>query len=175
MTDEELMQAYIKGDIKAFQTLYQRHKGRVMGYLNSRLKSQDEAEEVFQEVFTKLHGYRLKYKEDVPFLAWLFTIVKNALIDHIRKRGTQNKYLQSDPEQVSNAPDERVASLSIAEAISELSSLSTKQRQALELRFNEDLSFADIAARMNISQSNTRQIVSRAIRQLRGLMSGKEI
>jgi RNA polymerase sigma-70 factor (ECF subfamily) len=46
------MQAYIKGDIKAFQTLYQRHKGRVLGYLNSRLKTQDEAEDVFQEVFT---------------------------------------------------------------------------------------------------------------------------
>ncbi len=169
------MQAYINGDTDAFQTLYQRHKGRVLGYLNSRIASQDEAEEVFQEAFTKLHRYRFKYEKDVPFLPWLFTIVKNTLIDHIRKRETRHKYLQSNPEQVENAPDEREDSLSIAEAISELSSLDIKQRQVLELRFNEDLSFADIAARLETSQTNVRKIVSRAIQKLRGLILGKEI
>lgn len=169
------MQAYINGDIEAFQTLYQRHKGRILGYLNSRMESQDEAEDVFQEVFTKLHRYRFKYKEDIPFIAWLFTIVKNTLIDHVRKCATRNKYLQSNPVQVDNALNEREASLSIAEAIAELSSLSTKQRQAIELRFNEDLSFEDIATRMNTSQTNVRKIVSRAIQKLRGLMLGKDI
>ena len=76
MTDEELMQVYINGDIEAFQALYQRHKGRAMGYLNARLANQEEAEDVFQDVFTKLHRYRFKYEQDVPFLPWLFTIVK---------------------------------------------------------------------------------------------------
>jgi len=169
------MQAYIKGDLEGFQLLYQRYKGRVLGYLNSRLPSQDEAEEVFQDVFAKLHSCRLKYKPEIPFIAWLFTIVKHTLIDYLRKRGTQSKYLQLDPEKISNAPDESLVSLSIAETISELSSLSRKQRQALEFRFNDDLSFTDIAARMNTSHANARQIVSRAIRQLRGLMSSKEL
>ncbi len=175
MTDEELMQAYINGDIEAFQMLYQRHKGRVLGYLNSRVATQDEAEDIFQEVFIKLHRYRFKYDKDVPLLPWLYTIVKNTLIDHIRKRETQNKYLQPNHEQVESAPDERGASPPIAEAISELSSLGKKQRQVLELRFDEDLSFEDIAARMDISQTNARKIVSRAIQKLRGLMFGKEV
>lgn len=169
------MQSYINGDIEAFQILYQRHKGRVLGYLNYRMKNQDEAEDVFQEVFTKLHKYRFKYKENIPFIAWLFTIVKNTLIDHIRKCATRNKYLQSNHEQVNNMQHEKEACLPIAEAISELSSLSTKQRQAIELRFNEDLSFENIATRMNTSQTNVRKIVSRAIQKLRSLMLGKEI
>ena len=175
MTDEALMQAYINGDIEAFQTLYQRHKGRVLGYLNSRIANQDEAEDVFQDAFSKLHRYRFKYEKEIPFLPWLFTIVKNTLIDHVRKRETRNKYLQSNPELVDHAPDEREAGLSIAEAISELSSLGTKQREALELRFNEDLSFEDIAARMQTSQTNVRKIVSRSIQKLRDLMLGKEV
>jgi RNA polymerase sigma factor (sigma-70 family) len=100
--------------------------------------------------------------------------VKNALIDHIRKRGTYKKYLQLDSDYVDNATDNSVTSLPIADAISELSSLSTTQRQVLEMRFNEGLSFEDIAAHIKTTQSNTRQIVSRAIRQLRRLMSGKE-
>jgi RNA polymerase sigma factor (sigma-70 family) len=174
MTDEELMHSYVNGDISAFQTLYQRYKGRVYGYLYSRLNNSDEAEEVFQEIFAKFHGHRFEYEDDIPFIAWLFTIVKNALIDHIRKRGTYKKYLQLDSDYVDNATDNSVTSLPIADAISELSSLSTTQRQVLEMRFNEGLSFEDIAAHIKTTQSNTRQIVSRAIRQLRRLMSGKE-
>jgi len=175
MTDEDLMQAYINGDTEAFHTLYQRHKGRVLGYLNSRLASNGEAEDVFQESVVKLHKNRFKYEKDIPFLPWLFTIVKNTLIDHIRKRDTRNKYLQMNPEQVDNTADEREASLSITDTISKLSSLDTKQRQVLELRFNEALSFEDIAARMETSQTNARKIVSRAIKKLRGLMLGKEV
>jgi len=175
MTDEELMQAYIKGDIEAFRTLYQRHKDRVLGYLSARLKSLDEAEEVFQEVFSKLHSHRFKYRDNVPFLAWIFSIAKNTLIDHVRKQATQNKYFQLDQEKVTNSPDAKVTNLSISEAISELSSLNTKQRRVLELRFNDGLSFADIAACMNTSPSNIRQVISRAIRRLRSLMSGKEV
>ena len=168
------MQNYINGDVEAFHILYHRHKGRVLGYLNSRLESQDEAEDVFQEVFTKLHKYRFKYKKDIPFLPWLFTVVKNTLIDHIRKNATRNKHIQLGAEQINNAQNIKEENLSIAEAISELSSLSNKQRQAIELRFNDDLSFEDIAIRMNTSQTNVRKIVSRAIQKLRGLMLGKE-
>lgn len=175
MTDEELMQAYIQGDMEAFRMLYLRHKNRVMGYLNARLKSQDEAEDVFQEVFSKLHTNRLKYKDSVPFIAWLFTIAKNTLIDHIRKQTTQKKYFQLDHEKAANVPDVKINNISIAEAFSELSTLNAKQRQTLELRFNDDLSFSDIAAYLDTSSSNIRQIISRATRLLRGLMSDKDI
>ncbi len=58
MTDEELMIAYREGDLSAFQTLYQRHKRRLMGYLITKLKDQNEAEDVFQTVFVKLHAGR---------------------------------------------------------------------------------------------------------------------
>jgi DNA-directed RNA polymerase specialized sigma24 family protein len=53
--DEDLMQAYADGDMEAFTLLYQRHRGKVLGYLVSRLKDRDEAEEVFQVAFAKLH------------------------------------------------------------------------------------------------------------------------
>lgn len=67
MTDEELMVAYKEGDVSAFQTLYKRHKRRLMGYLITKLKNLDEAEDVFQSVFVKLHAGRFKYKEDCAY------------------------------------------------------------------------------------------------------------
>lgn len=174
MTDEELMRAYAKGDMKAFRLLYQRHKARVLGFLVSRLKSQVEADEVFQEAFLKLHSHRFKYREEMPFLPWLFTLVRNAMIDHIRKQKTRGKYLQLSSEEVDSALDEHSADQDIYEAISELSSLSADQQQMLSMRFNDGLSFAEVAEYTKVSQPNARKIVSRAILKLRSLMSGKE-
>lgn len=174
MTDEELMRAYVEGDVEAFRLLYQRHKARVFGFLVARLKTRPEAEEVFQEVFAKLHAHRLRYREDTPFLAWLFTIVKNSLVDHVRKQNTRGKYLELSPDAVSAATEEQRGGQDVSEAIAELSSLSREQRMLLSMRFNEDLSFAEIAEAMEISPSNARKIVSRAIQKLRSLMSGEE-
>ena len=168
------MLSYINGDLEAFETLYLRHSGKVMGYLNSRLASRDEAEDVFQEAFVKLHRYRFKYEDDVPFLPWLFIMVKNTLIDHVRKRDTRHRHIQSNADHIDNVVDESLEGLPVIASISQLSSLDTRQRQILELRFNEDLSFEEIATRMETSPTNVRKIVSRAIQKLRGLMSGKE-
>jgi RNA polymerase sigma-70 factor (ECF subfamily) len=174
MTDEELMRAYIQGDMQAFRTLYRRHKGRVLGFLSARLGGRDEAEDVFQEVFFKVHSNRFKYRDEVPFLAWLFTIARNAAIDHGRKISTREKYLQLNPDLVENASEEPLAKHAITETIEELSSLNDSQRQALVLRFNEGLSFAEIADSMNLSQSNARKIVSRAVGKLRSLIKNRE-
>ena len=174
MTDEELMVAYREGDLSAFQILYKRHKRRLMGYLITRLKDQDEAEDVFQSVFVKLHVGRFNYKEDIPFLPWIFTIARNTMIDHIRKKETYKKHINVDTEYISSsAAEDKSKPLSIGAAISELSSLSDSQRQALELRFNDGLPFEDIGKHMKITHSNARQIASRAVRALRNLITGK--
>ncbi len=174
MTDEELMVAYREGDLSAFQTLYKRHKGRLMGYFIAKLKDQNEAEDVFQSVFVKLHTGRFSYKEDIPFLPWIFTIARNTMIDHIRKKGTYKKHISVDTEYISSrAAGNQSEPLSIGETISELSNLSDSQRQALELRFNNGLSFEDIGKHMEITQSNARQIASRAVRTLRNLFADK--
>jgi predicted RNA polymerase sigma factor len=71
MTDEALMAAYREGDFHAFQTLYEKHRGRVMGYLVLKLRDRNDAEDAFQTVFSKLHAGRSTYKDEIPFLPWL--------------------------------------------------------------------------------------------------------
>lgn len=173
MTDEELMCAYADGDMKAFETLYQRHKNRIFGFLLSRLKNRTEAEEVFQAVFAKLHAARGRYRRDVPFLPWVFTIARNALIDHIRKNDAYRKHIASAPFTVENHADQ-TSDRSGGIALEELSNLTEAQRQALQFRFERGLSFTEIAEQMQTSAANSRQIVSRAVRKLRKLMAGKE-
>ena len=174
MTDEELMAAYKEGDLSAFQALYKRHKGRIMGYLIKKLKDLDEAEDVFQSVFVKLHAGRFRYKEDIPFLPWIFTITKNTMVDYIRKKGIYKKHISVDSVYIgSRATDTTNEPLPISAVFSELSSLNDSQRKALELRFNDGLSFEDIGKHMKITQSNARQIASRAVRALRNMFAKK--
>lgn len=169
------MLAYADGDIEAFEALYRRHKKRIFGFLMTKLKNPTEAEEVFQAIFSKLHVARGKYREEIPFLPWIFTIARNALIDHIRKRDAYQKHVTTSElavetyaEQATSGPPSRID-------VEGLSSLTEAQRQALELRFNQGLTFAEIAERLQTSAGNSRQLISRAIRQLRKLMTGKEM
>ncbi len=166
MTDEELMVAYVDGDFDAFEILYGRHKGRVLGFLVTKLRDRNEAEDVFQTAFTKLHKGRHKYRHDIPFLPWLFTITRNALIDHVRKKGAHDRHITVSEEFV----DGYAEPAPIQAAFTELSKLNENQRQALELRFNQGMTFAEVAEQMQTSADNSRQIISRAIRKLRTLM-----
>ncbi len=169
------MLAYAEGDMEAFETLYQRHKQRIFGFLMKKLKNQSEAEEVFQTIFGKLHVARKKYRQDIPFLPWIFTIARNALIDHVRKRDVYQKHVKTSELTVKTYAEQVGSDLPGHLEVTGLSSLTETQRQALEFRFNQGLTFAEIAEQMQTSAENSRQIISRAIRKLRKLMTGKEI
>jgi RNA polymerase sigma factor (sigma-70 family) len=174
LTDEQLMLAYAADDMEAFEVLYQRHKSRVFGFLMRRLKDQTESEEVFQTVFSKLHISRGTYRQQIPFLAWLFTIAKNAIIDHVRKKESYRKYITASEEAVAAYAQLGSTTSTGNIALKELSSLSAIQRQALDLRFGQGLTFQEISEQIQTSEANSRQIVSRAIGKLRKLISVKE-
>ena len=60
-TDEELMETYKMGEVAAFDILFERHSGQVLGYLSRKLSSSKEAQDVLQDVFFKLHRSRHQY------------------------------------------------------------------------------------------------------------------
>lgn len=169
------MTGYASGDMEAFQVLYQRHKPRIFGYLLARLKDRDEAEELFQLVFTKLHVARSSYRQEIPFLPWVFTITRNALIDYVRKRDTYRRHVQTSELPMDSYAAPAVDASGTGIEIEGLASLTETQRLALQLRFEQGLTFAEIAEQIETSALNSRQIISRAIRKLRKLMVGKEL
>jgi len=171
VTDEKLMLAYANGNLSAFQTIYQRHKSRIFGFILKKLNNKEEAEEVFQTVFVKLHTSREKYHEEIPFLPWVFTIARNAVIDHVRKHDTYKKHVDSYTEHL-EFNDSDTSNYTDFD-VDQLSCLTSSQRDALSLRFNEGLTFREIAEQTQTSMVNSRQIVSRAIKKLRSLMKDK--
>ncbi|MGK5087605.1 sigma-70 family RNA polymerase sigma factor [Bdellovibrionota bacterium FG-2] len=165
LSNEALMVAYQKGDLKAFEVLYRRHSGRVYGFLVGKLKGVGMADDVFQATFLKLHQSRASYEASYPFLPWLFTICRNTMIDSLRKNKRSIEELNPVAIEKAQAPaGENTEDWS---AIPSLSTLPENQRQALELRYSEELSFVEIAQKLKTSPVNVRQLISRAVKKLR--------
>jgi len=163
-TDEELMLAYQNGQEEAFELLYQRHQKRVYGFLFGKLKNSHSVDEAFQMTFMKLHQARHRYDSTLPFLPWLFTLSRNAMIDVLRSQNRIQRQEELNPIVIDTAQAEVPKETPL---IPGLEALSAKQREAVELRYLEDLPFEEIARRLEISPLNARQVISRAIRSIK--------
>jgi len=159
-TDEKLMQRYQKGDLEAFGVLYARHKSKVYGYLIKNLKDVNKADEVFQNVFVKLHRKKEQYDPKHLFVKWLFVITKTQMLDFIKGQKTKEEFNENihSPEPQKEA--EKVD-------FNQISSLSENEKLALSMRYYEEGEFSEIANALRTSSSNARKIISRALKKLK--------
>ena len=163
LPDEELMTQYQSGDAAAFEALYHRHSGRVLAYLQKRTDSQS-AIDLLQEIFLKLHKMRHQYLAQYPFLPWLFAITRNALMDSFRLKESRIQEDQRENFNLGEVAHQTTWTETLVEA---LQSLPARERRAIELRYQSDWTFEQIASEMKTSPVNVRQIISRGIRKLR--------
>jgi RNA polymerase sigma-70 factor (ECF subfamily) len=90
----ELVSALSKGDIKAFNSLFQLFGKRLYGFAYGFLKSKPDAEELVQEVFMKVWEKRAELKEHLSFRGYIFTIAFNIIRKHFLKVALTNKYFE---------------------------------------------------------------------------------
>jgi RNA polymerase sigma-70 factor (ECF subfamily) len=83
--DHELVAAARRGDRDAFRTLFERYHRRAYALAFGVLRHQDDALDVVQDAFIKAHKYLDKFEGTSSFYTWLYRIVMNLAIDHIRK------------------------------------------------------------------------------------------
>ena len=172
MTDEALMVSYQSGDSRAFDELYARHSGRVYGYLKSKLHGPGEAEDLLQQTFMKFHQSRASYNGLLPLLPWIFSIARNLLIDHFRK----NRPTVIETDKLIALADRALraeASEPVVTWDEVMKLLPEEQRRLLQLRFEEGLSFEEIAKRSGVNETSARKRMSRTVQGLRKIFKGK--
>lgn len=169
--DVSLMRAYQKGDYSAFVELYARVSPKVWAFLLARLRNQEEAAEVFQAIFLKFHQARDRYDPNYPVLQWLYVISRSVWLDHLRRQRREVPIVEADLSQYAGTPT--LNSLDAVESDSkiDLSQLTDEQRQVMEWRVVDELSYEQIAVRLDRTPASVRQILSRTLRRLR-LQSG---
>lgn len=171
LDDENLLLQLAEGHLKALDYLYLRHSGRVLTYALKRGLSQEQAEDVLQIVFMQLQRKKHLYDPRYKALAWLFVITRSELKDY-RNRELKNHIEWDD----SLSQNEGTAPIIEAkdEAETLLAELKPREHEVMKLRYLDELEYAEIAAVLQESESNIRQIVSRSLRLLRGLGQRKK-
>lgn len=100
IADEMLMQQYAQGDVQAFSQLYTRHKNSLYRYFLRQVSTPELAEELYQEVWSKLIKASPSYQVQSKFSTWLYRIAHNELIDYYRRHTSQNKVFSTNVEQI---------------------------------------------------------------------------
>src|SRR3954452_11976107 len=158
------------GDREAVRYLYLRFSPNVFGYARSIVRDEHEAEDVTQQVFTRLLTALARYEErGVPFSAWILRITHNMAIDHMRRRLTL-----CDETTVPERTDEdrpRELSGALREALQELPEV---QRQVLVMRHFGGLSPVEIAERLDKSEDSVHGLHHRGRRALKSALRRAE-
>ena len=153
-----------RGDREALRYLYVRYAGNVYGYVASIVRDEHDAEDVTQQVFTKLMVILPHYEQrDVPFIAWILTVARNVALDHMRRQRAVPCADVRELEPAGSEPDPLHAFV-IRDA---LAGLPFEQREVVVLRHVAGLTPPEIASRTGRSESSVHGLHHRGRSALR--------
>ena len=162
LPDQTLVEQFIAGDSKSFETLIERHKNRLFSYIVYTVKDRHKAEDIFQEtcikaITTMLNG---RYSESGRFLPWMTRIAHNLIIDSFRQE-KQLSICSTDNFSVPILNSSRYSEQTIEDALVQdqiytdvrnlIDHLPEEQKEVILLRHYGDLSFKEIAEHTNVS------------------------
>lgn len=181
-SDEELMAAYQQGEEQALAELVRRYADRLLGYLFRVLHDRQQAEDVFQETFLRVHRKAASFRTGKRFKPWVFAIASNLAIDTLRRsRGRQLVSLENGGEDAlplgarlaDPGPDpateaegaERRALVRRA-----VETLPPRQRATLMLTYFEDMTYPEAARVLGCTVGTIKKQMSRALATLSRLL-----
>jgi len=155
LTDKVLVQNFLNGDNKSFETLLSRHKNRVFSFIMSKVKNRDLTEDIFQDTFIKVINSlkKGKYNEEGKFLPWMMRISHNLVIDHFRKEAKMRKVRPTAEFDIfdilddgsKNQQEMMIEAQVHADLKVLIEQLPEDQKEVLKMRYFEELSFKQIS------------------------------
>ncbi len=157
-------------DVAAFRALFELHFDGLAGYVYRYVDSVEEAEDVVHDVFLRVWELRDRINLHRDLRGYLYTLARNQAVDRLRRRRVRSRYIP--PELVEpTAPIEgemQVAASDLAATIRRaVAALPQRQREVLALRWYEQASYDEIAARLGISPKTVDIHLGRAMKRLR--------
>jgi RNA polymerase sigma-70 factor (family 1) len=178
ISDEELVEKLRKGDLEAFDAVFEKYSNRLFGFTMKYLKSKEETEGLVQDVFLKIWENRKKLKKDSSLKSYLFTISYHNICKFFRKKQLQGKLkeeigLATD---ISMDTEEQIDYQSTLEQIEKLiEQLPPKQKAIFEKSRKEGKSTREIAKEMHLAPGTVDNHISAAIKFLRKNISGSNL
>jgi RNA polymerase sigma-70 factor (ECF subfamily) len=168
------------GEAEAFGILYDRYVSAVYRYVFYRVRNEAEAEDVTSDVFMRALRAIPKYEPRQAFLAWLYRIARNAVIDRSRRQAARQQVSFEDALAHPNAdqivnPDAGLLDGSDASVVRQaLQQLTPLQQEILVLRYVEGYDTKTISKLVGKRDGTIRGIEFRALSTLRTLIPSRE-
>lgn len=177
--DSDLFARYARGDAKAFDALYARHRVPLFSFLVRQSGRQKrEVEEVFQETWLKVIDNAARFDASKPFAPWLYRIARNCLVDRWRHLGAvESIHVSNDIAMAGAASDglhqpERLAGSDMLRERWQraLATLPAVQREALLLKLEGGFSLDDIAIITGAGRETVKTRLRYATARMRALL-----
>lgn len=163
-----------KGDEKAFSILFKKHYSHLVRYGNSFIPFPEKVQDCVQDVFTDIWIYRNKLNESVVVKAYLLSCVRKRITrlqerDHIFRLSTSVdsiKFLFDFSIEHHLISDE-ITATKISHLNRLINDLPSRQKEALYLRYNQNLSVEQIANTLDVNYQSANNLLHRALLCLR--------
>jgi RNA polymerase sigma-70 factor (ECF subfamily) len=181
--DAQLMLAYARGEMRAFETLYSRHRGALYRYLMRQSRDGEVANDLFQEVWSRVIVNRARYEPRAKFRTFLFTLAHNCFIDHCRRSKSRPSGMGIDdadaadllPADAEQLPDVRLARDEATQRYrAALASLPAEQRDVYLLHEESDLSLEEIARVTGVGAETAKSRLRYAVGKLKAALAVTE-
>lgn len=185
LSDHDLINAFIAGDVNALETLILRHKDKLYSSILFLIKDKYLAEDIFQDVFIRIIDTMRsgRYTEEGKFLPWAMRIAHNLCVDHFRKVKRTPTIKNSEDQDIfevlnfteDSAEDKMIKAQSHSRVREMLDRLPEDQREVIILRHYADMSFKEIAQLTNCSINTALGRMRYGLINLRKMMIQKQI
>ncbi|MEC8090843.1 MAG: sigma-70 family RNA polymerase sigma factor [Bacteroidota bacterium] len=186
LSDSTLINQFTSGNSHSFSILVDRYQKRVYGFIFSKVKDAELADDVFQDTFVKvIKNLRLgKYKDEGRFLSWVMRIAHNIIMDHFRKINRLPKHeskhedldvLDRLIEQSSSVEDLMIETQIHADLSILIDELPQTQKEVLRMRLFQEMSFKDIGEQTGVSINTALGRMRYAILNLRKLIDERNL
>jgi RNA polymerase sigma-70 factor, ECF subfamily len=179
--DFKLVEAFRKGDEKAFEEIVRRYQRQVANIIYLTLGNREEVDDLSQEVFVRVFRSLNRFEFDSSLYSWIYRIAVNLCIDEIRKKRIRKlipldflteKKLESEKrsKESPTGSDELLLKEKQEVIRGALDKLSPVHRAVILLREYQDLSYGEIAKTLRISPQAVKSRIFRAREELRDLL-----
>jgi RNA polymerase sigma-70 factor (family 1) len=169
--DQSLVQLLQKGNVEAFDLLFEAYSSRLFGFALKYFKNEADAEELVQEVFVKVWENRQMLKSELSFKSYLFTIALNQIRKHFNKKATSLRYLESLQNEPEFTENQSISDDNYESALVQINliieQMPPRRREIFMKSKMEGKSSKEIAAELNISAGTVDNQVSESLRFIR--------
>jgi RNA polymerase sigma-70 factor (ECF subfamily) len=171
LTDQELFRFLKEGEAAAFAEIYNRYWSVLFLHAKRMVNDDEEARDLVQDLFTGFWHKAATLELTVSLSGYLYRSMRNKVLDHFKHQKVRNDYLGSLNEfmlEGEMVTDGLVREKELALIIErEIAALPAGMRRVFELSRKQHLSYAQIAAELELSEHTVRSQVSNALRILR--------